>query len=135
MAIMDLLCSRGGSRHSKLPPETLLPRYVTDMCSQLCVSIPAIRPLLAIYFPRLLESSRPTPRAIKSFYDSNELSDQSGSGSTGSNSVSKESGKYFDGKGDTKGHVRDLESGSKDHIEVGNETHPMEYTDVPKAER
>lgn len=45
---------------------------------QLCVSIPAIRPLLAIYFPRLLESSRPPVRELKEIPDSHkdsELSD------------------------------------------------------------
>lgn len=43
----------------------------------LCVSIPAIRPLLAIYLPQLLESQRPLTRELKEVYDSNELSDAS----------------------------------------------------------
>ncbi|KAM0802195.1 hypothetical protein BDR22DRAFT_140645 [Usnea florida] len=41
----------------------------------LCVSLPAIRPLLAIYIPQLLESHRPPIRELKEIYDSNELSD------------------------------------------------------------
>ena len=44
---------------------------------QLCVSVPAIRPLLAIYIPKLLESSRPPVRDLGE-YDPNKKSELSG---------------------------------------------------------
>lgn len=39
----------------------------------LCVSFTAIRPLLAIYFPQILETRRPPVRHLKD-HDHNELS-------------------------------------------------------------
>ena len=46
---------------------------------QLCVSVPAIRPLLAIYIPKLLESSRPPVRDLEEYNPNknSELSDLS----------------------------------------------------------
>lgn len=79
---------------------------------QLCVSIPAIRPLLAIYIPRLLESSRPPVRELKTIAEPNsnsELSDSSPSAKTMQPQEKQGSG-YFPSP--HKAQEKDLERGS-----------------------
>ena len=133
MAVVDLFCCRSGSRNCKSQgARTSEPKALTHSVLQLCVSVPAIRPLLAIYFPRLLESSRRPARQIKEWYDdSNELSNKTPS--SGKTAASKESSGYFS-ESQSQG-TRDIETGSADRILVGDKTHPMEYVEVSKPER
>ena len=61
----------------------------------LCVSVPAIRPLLAIYIPRLLESSRPPVRDIKNVDPASDLSDLTPSPPKTAKSSEKQASSYF----------------------------------------
>ena len=82
----------------------------------LCVSVPAIRPLLAIYMPRLLESSRPPVRGIKEIDPNSEMSDLTPSPPNSKKDPEKQASSYFSsafaGKADT-----DLERGGSRHTE------------------
>ena len=101
-------------------------------CLQLCVSVPAIRPLLAIYLPRLLESSRPPVRQIKDCYDdSNEISNKSASTQAKGSAWKGSSGYFSKDPSQSSVSTKDLERGdSLEHVAVGNTTYRMEYTDV-----
>lgn len=87
----------------------------------LCVSVPAIRPLLAIYIPKLLESSRPPVRDLREVYDPNknsELSDlSSGPATPGKpNDISEKTAtSYFSPVHESKN--EDLERGGSRHTE------------------
>ncbi|KAL6713401.1 hypothetical protein ACLMJK_008866 [Lecanora helva] len=88
----------------------------------LCVSVPAIRPLLAIYIPKLLESSRPPVRDLREVYDPNKDSELSDTlqGSSGSNSKptpmsEKTATSYFSPVNQSK--ADDIEKGGSTHTE------------------
>lgn len=76
VATLDYKCYRGGFGDCAYHYVLFFGQEIANR-SQLCVSISATRPLLAIYLPQLLESQRPLTRALKEVYDSNELSDAS----------------------------------------------------------
>ena len=95
----------------------------------------AIRPLLALYFPRLLESTHPPRRDIKSIKE-NELSDQSPSAvsaaSREGSSAQKSSTTCFSAYG--SGDERDVEKGIAED-EKGQESkssRKLEFTDFSK---
>ena len=99
------------------------------------MSVTAIRPLLALYFPRLLESTHPPRRDIKSIPDSNELSDQTPtpiSKASREGSSAQQSSSYFSAYG--SGDEKDVEKGA--HVdEKGQEskvTQQLEFTDFSK---
>ncbi|KAL8823936.1 MAG: hypothetical protein Q9191_005431 [Dirinaria sp. TL-2023a] len=97
------------------------------------IVVPAVRPLLAIYFPRLLESTRPRARPIKEWYDSNEISPPASTPGKGSVSAPRKGSvpelrgtEYF--AGEKAEGTKDLETGLADKVKVGNTTHDMVYT-------
>ena len=95
----------------------------------------AIRPLLALYFPRLLESTHPPRRDIKEIPDSNELSDQTPSPiskTSREGSSAQQSSSYFSAHG--TGDEKDVEKGidGDEKAQEGKATLPLEFTDFSK---
>ena len=82
----------------------------------LCVSVPAIRPLLAIYIPRLLESSRPPLRDIKEIDPSSDVSGLTPSPPNSRKDSEKQATSYFSPAHGNKENA-DLERGGSRHTE------------------
>ena len=99
------------------------------------MSVTAIRPLLALYFPRLLESTHPPRRDIKEITNSNELSDQTPtpiSKASREGSSAQQSSSYFSayGTGDEKDVEKGIEGGEK--ARESEATRQLEFTDFSK---
>ena len=95
----------------------------------------AIRPLLALYFPRLLESTHPPRRDIKEITDSNELSDQTPtpiSKASRQGSSPQQSSSYFSAHGTSD--EKDVEKGTDEDekAQEGKTTRQLEFTDFSK---